>query len=132
MDGRFSIAEALAVEDGKIAAVGDDESVFKLSGPKTEIVDLEGRVLMPGLMDSHVHPTGAAMTEFDHEIPVMESIRDVLDYISARTKVVPEGSLISLRQVFITRLKEQRYPTREELDRAAPKHPVHPTPSSGR
>ncbi len=125
VDGKFSIEEALAVEDGKIIAIGDDESVFKLSGLKTEIVDLEGKVLMPGLMDSHVHPTGAAMTEFDHEIPVMETIQDVLDYISERAKVVPDGSWIHLRQVFITRLKEQRYPTREELDRVAPKHPVH-------
>lgn len=124
VDGRFSIAEAVAVEGGKIIAVGDDESVLRLAGPGTEIIDLEGKVLMPGLMDSHVHPTGAAMTEFDHEIPVMESIKDVLDYITARTKVVPEGSLIFIRQVFITRLKEQRYPTREELDRAAPRHPV--------
>jgi predicted amidohydrolase YtcJ len=113
------------VENGKIIAVGDDETIFKLSGPRTQIVDLEGRVLLPGLMDSHVHPTGAAMTEFDHEIPVMETIQNVLDYISARTKVVPEGSWIYIRQVFITRLKEQRYPTREELDRVAPKHPVH-------
>jgi len=125
VDAKFSIEEALAVEDGKIVAVGDDESIFKLSGPKTEIVDLEGRVLMPGLMDSHVHPTGAAMTEFDHEIPVMETVQDVLDYISARTRVVPEGSWIFIRQVFITRLMEQRYPTRGELDRVAPKHPVH-------
>jgi predicted amidohydrolase YtcJ len=124
-DGKFSIAEAVAVGDGKIIAVGDDDDVFKLSGPGTEIVDLGGRVLLPGLMDSHVHPTGAAMTEFDHVISAMETIQDVLDYITARTKVVPEGSWIHLRQVFITRLKEQRYPTREELDRVAPKHPVH-------
>jgi predicted amidohydrolase YtcJ len=64
------------------------------------------------------------MVEFDHEIPVMETIDDVLSYVKARAAKVPEGEWIGLRQVFITRLKEQRYPTREELDRAAPKHPV--------
>jgi predicted amidohydrolase YtcJ len=64
------------------------------------------------------------MMEFDHPIPVMESIQDVLDYIKGRAKVLPEGAWITVHQVFITRLREQRYPTREELDAAAPKHPV--------
>ena len=80
--------------------------------------------VLPGLMDSHVHPIGASMTEFDHPIPDFESIADVLDYIRARAKVVPEKEWILMDQVFITRLKEQRYPTREELDQAAPNHPV--------
>ena len=64
------------------------------------------------------------MFEFDHEIPSMETIQEVLDYIAARTKVVPEGEWIQTQQVFITRLKEARYPTRAELDKVAPKHPV--------
>src|SRR5256884_423472 len=54
----------------------------------------------------------------------MESIPDVLDYIQARARAVPEGEWIEVHQVFITRLREQRYPTRAELDRAAPRHPV--------
>ncbi len=54
----------------------------------------------------------------------MDSIQDVLDYFAARAKVVPEGQWIALRQVFITRLREQRYPSRAELDAVAPKHPV--------
>jgi predicted amidohydrolase YtcJ len=87
-------------------------------------VDLGGKMVLPGLIDSHVHPTGACMTEFDHPIPDMESIQDVLDYVQARAKVLAEGEWIHVSQVFITRLREQRYPTREELDRAAPKHPV--------
>jgi predicted amidohydrolase YtcJ len=65
------------------------------------------------------------MTEYDHEIPVMETIQDVLDYIATRVKSAPEGSWIYVRQVFITRLKEQRYPKRAELDRVAPKHAVN-------
>ena len=64
------------------------------------------------------------MTEFDHPIPDMETIADVLDYVRARAEVLPEGTWIEVRQVFITRLKEQRYPTKAELDQAAPKHPV--------
>jgi predicted amidohydrolase YtcJ len=75
------------------------------------------------LIDSHVHPE-AAMTEFDHPIPRMESIADVLAYVKQRAQILKEGDWIELRQIFITRLREQRYPTRVELDEAAPKHPV--------
>jgi hypothetical protein len=64
------------------------------------------------------------MHEFDHAVPDMESIQDVLDYIQSRTKVVERGQWIWVNQVFITRLQEQRYPTKEELDRVAPHHPV--------
>lgn len=124
VDERFSLREALAVKDGKLLAVGTSAEVLKLKGPRTEVVDLEGRLVIPGLMDSHVHPTGAAMTEFDHPIPNMESIEDVLAYLRGRAQVVPKGEWISLSQVFITRLREQRYPTRAELDRVAPKHPI--------
>jgi len=54
----------------------------------------------------------------------MESIESVLAYIKQRAAVVPEGDWIALNQVFITRLREQRFPTRQELDEAAPRHPV--------
>ncbi len=123
VDDKFTIHQAIAVEDGKILAVGSDAEVLALKGTTTEVIHLEGRTIMPGLMDSHVHP-GAALTEFDHEMPIMETIQDVLDYIATRVKATPEGSGIVVRQVFITRLKEQRYPTRAELDSVAPKHPV--------
>src|SRR5262249_46291087 len=64
------------------------------------------------------------MTEFDHPVPEMETIQDVLDYIQARARARGAGKWVVVRQVFITRLKEQRYPTRAELDRAAPENPV--------
>jgi predicted amidohydrolase YtcJ len=124
VDSKFHIAEAVAVnEDGTIAAVGDNDEVLALKAGDTQIIDLAGRTLMPGLMDSHVHP-GAAMTEFDHEIPTMVSIADVLAYITSRVKASKPGDLILVRQVFITRLEEKRYPTRAELDRVAPENPV--------
>ena len=124
VDNRFSIQQAVAVREGRILAVGKDRDVLKLKGAGTELNDLKGRMLLPGLMDSHTHPTSASMTEFDHPIPDMETIRDVLDYFAARAKVAKPGDWIVLQQVFITRLREQRYPTRAELDRVAPEHPV--------
>jgi predicted amidohydrolase YtcJ len=123
VDPQFTIVSALAVKNGRIVAVGTDEHVLASRGPATAVFDLEGKLVLPGLIDSHVHP-GAAMTEFDHSIPEMESIDDVLGYVGDRAKALGPGKWIEVHQVFITRLKEQRYPTRQELDEAAPQNPV--------
>src|SRR5437870_9473844 len=122
-DPRFTVHQAIAITTDRIAAVGDNDSVLQLRRPATTVVDLQGKMVLPGLIDSHVHPD-AAMTEFDHPIPEMETIQDVLDYIGKRAGALKDGEWIEVRQVFITRLREQRYPTRAELDRAAPRHPV--------
>jgi predicted amidohydrolase YtcJ len=124
VDHSFSVAEAIAVSGERIVRVGSDSEVLALRGPKTQTIDLAGRMVLPGLIDSHSHPLAASLAEFDHVMPQMDSVQDVLDYFAARAKVVAEGDWLVLRQVFITRLREQRYPTRAELDRAAPKHPV--------
>jgi len=125
VDGGFRIVSAMAIENERISAVGDDAAILALKGDATQIVDLGGRMVLPGLMDSHSHPVGAATYEFDHSVPDIGDIAQLLDYIASRAKTLPEGSLIGISQIFITRLKEQRYPTREELDRVAPKHPVN-------
>ncbi len=124
VDDRFRVLEALAVSGDRIVAVGTDEEVLALAGEHTEKVDLQGRMVLPGLIDSHSHPPPASVYEFDHEIPTMETIADVLAYIRQRAEVVPEGKWIVVQQVFITRLKDRRFPTRQELDEAAPKHTV--------
>ncbi|HET6880249.1 MAG TPA: amidohydrolase [Pirellulales bacterium] len=124
VDREFSLQEAIAVKEGRILAVGGAAEVLQTRGEKTKVIDLEGKTVLPGLADSHVHPTSAAMTEFDHPVPEMESIADVLAYVKSRAAALEEGQWIVVRQVFITRLREQRYPTRAELDEAAPRHPV--------
>lgn len=124
VDRDFSVHEAIAVREGKIDTVGKNEEILALKGEKTELIDLAGKMLMPGLMDSHTHPTGAAMYEFDHAIPEMNSIADVLKYVRGRAEVLDDGEWIFVSQVFITRLAERRYPTKAELDEAAPKNPV--------
>jgi predicted amidohydrolase YtcJ len=120
----FDIAEALAVKGERIVAVGRNADVLRLKGAQTRVVDLQGKTVLPGLIDSHVHSTGASMYEFDHPIPDMDTIEDVLKYVRSRAAVLKPNDWITLSQVFITRLKEQRYPTRAELDRAAPNNPV--------
>jgi predicted amidohydrolase YtcJ len=125
VDADFSIAEAVAIEGDRIVSVGPNADVRKLAGPATRQIDLQGKTVIPGLMDSHTHATGAAMYEFDHTVPDMETIADVLAYIRARADVLEDGEWIRVRQVFITRLRAQRYPTRAELDETAPNNPVY-------
>jgi predicted amidohydrolase YtcJ len=124
VDHDFSIHEAIAVKGDRLSQVGSNKDVLKARGPNTTVVDLAGKMVLPGLIDSHTHPSDACMTEFDHPIPEMETIADVLEYIHMRAEVVGPERWVVVRQVFITRLKEQRYPTRDELDRVAPRNPV--------
>jgi len=124
VDPSFSIVEAIAVRGDRILAVGTTADMKKHAGAGTRVIDLKGKTVLPGLIDSHMHPPAASMYEFDHEVPDMETIADVLRYVRSRADMLPDGQWISLSQVFITRLKEQRYPTRAELDEAAPRNPV--------
>ncbi|MBL9186020.1 MAG: amidohydrolase [Opitutaceae bacterium] len=126
VDADFSVREAFAVRGGKIIAVGSSREIRALARDGvTTVRDLGGRMVLPGLIDSHVHAPAAAVFELDHAIPDMETIRDVLDYIAARARIVPAGQWIQTSQIFITRLRESRFPTRAELDAVAPRHPVN-------
>jgi len=120
----FAIAEAVAVKDGRIAAAGSNGEILRMKNARTIMVDLGGKMVLPGLIDSHVHSAGASMYEFDHPIPDMDTIADVLAYVRSRAASIAPGEWITLSQVFITRLREQRYPSRAELDEAAPRNPV--------
>lgn len=123
-DERFTIAEALAIRGERIVAVGSDEDILKLRGPQTKSLDMQGRNVLPGLYDSHIHPVGAATSELGEPLPYLQSLKDVFAYIRKKTQELPEGEWIVLRFAFPTRLAEARFPTRAELDEAAPKHPV--------
>ncbi|MDF1752740.1 MAG: amidohydrolase family protein [Verrucomicrobiales bacterium] len=122
VDSEFSIAEAMAVRGDRIVAIGSNQEIEMYRSE--QVIDLNGGTVIPGLIDSHVHATGASMYEADHKIPDFETISDVLKYVKRRAKEVEEGEWIQMSQVFITRLRERRYPTRKELDRAAPGTPV--------
>ena len=62
VDTQFSIREAIAMRDGKITAVGSNSDVRKQAGPQTHVVDLQGRTVIPGLIDSHIHAIRAGQT----------------------------------------------------------------------
>jgi hypothetical protein len=125
VDPQFRIADSIAIRGDRILATGSRSEIALLAGPGTRQIDLRGKTMLPGLSDSHVHAAQAAMYEFDHPVPDMETLADVLAYMRSRAAVAKPGDWIVLTQVFITRLREQRFPTRAELDAAAPRNPVY-------
>lgn len=124
VDRNFHVAQAMAIRADRVLAVGSNEEIEKLAGPATRQIDLQGKMVLPGLIDSHVHPGMASIYEFDHELPEMQTVADVLAHVRQRAAVLPPGQWICIDQVFITRLRDRRFPTRQELDEAAPNHPV--------
>jgi hypothetical protein len=124
VDANFKVVEAMAIQGDRIVAVGSNDEILALAGPETRQIDLHGKTVLPGLIDSHLHAVASAMYEFDHPVPDMETIADVLQYLKGRAASLQAGQWVTLSQVFVTRLREQRYPTRQELDQVAPKNPV--------
>ena len=123
VDPSFRVAEAIAVRDGRIAAVGSDREILAQRGPATRVIDLEGRTVLPGLADSHVHALSAGLSEFREKLPPLDSFAAVQDYIRRRARVTPKGEWIVVPRTFPTRLREMRMPTREVLD-VDSDHPV--------
>src|ERR1044072_8604767 len=74
VDGQLTVAQAVAVKSGKIVAVGSDSAILQAErGPRTEVIDLQGRTVLPGLVDAHVHALEAALSEFRGPIPALDS-----------------------------------------------------------
>src|SRR4051812_24598953 len=93
VDNQFSTGDALAVRDGKIAAVGTTEEVRKLAGPQTRVIDLQGRTVIPGLIDSHLHAIRAALS-FSTEVNWIgaSSLEDALGRIRDAARTMKPGA----------------------------------------
>src|SRR5215471_4247791 len=113
-------AQAVAIQGDRFTAVGSNADVLKLAGLRTQKIDLGGKCVVPGIIETHVHPIGAALSEIDGPVPVVHSIAELQAYIRAQDKKLPPGRLIFVPKVYSTRLTDHRYPTRYELDEAAP------------
>lgn len=123
VDPQFSIRQAVAVKGGKITAVGTDAVVLKERGAGTRVVDLKGRTVLPGLIDSHVHALEAGLSEYRAPLPPLDSIAAIQAFIREKAKTTPKGQWIVVPRTFPTRIAEMQMPTRETLD-VAPEHPV--------
>ena len=125
VDEGFTIAEAFAVEGGRFTAVGTDEEVRALAGEGTEVVDLAGRTVIPGLIDSHLHQIGAALNAPRVSLLEARTMEDVRDAIAARVAETPPGEWVLASSAWHESvLDEGRLPTRADLDAVSPDHPV--------
>jgi predicted amidohydrolase YtcJ len=127
VDAQFSIAQALAVRDGKVLALGRTAEIRRLAGPATRVVNLGGRTVIPGLIDSHLHAIRAALS-FSTEVNWIgaPSLAVALQRISAAARDMPPGAwLIVAGGWNEQQFAEQRRPTQAELEAAAPNNPVY-------
>lgn len=125
VDGKFSIAEAAAVDDGKFVAVGNRASVMRSAGPGTRVYDLGGKTVLPGFNDTHVHLTSGENLELQVDLTKVRSIADIQNAIAARVRTSKPGEwIIGTRGWWEYNLSEGRLPTRFDLDKVAPNNPV--------
>lgn len=125
VDQQFSIARAAAVRDGRFVAVGNDADVMKSAGPKTRIVDLHGKTVLPGFNDTHVHLTAGEELPLQVDLTHISSIKQIQQAIAERVNQVKSGDwIVGTRGWWEYQLAEGRLPTREDLDAAAPDNPV--------
>ena len=125
-------AEALAVKDGRIEAVGARGDIEALAGPGTARIDLEGRTLVPGFNDSHVHvwKVGQLLTGI-LDLRATGSLEELKASVRRRDRELPEGAWLLGRGYNEQFLAEGRQPTRWDLDLAAPNRPVALTRTCG-
>lgn len=124
LDEQGSIADSVLIHRGQIVAVGDESGEIA-SGAR--VIDLDGRTVIPGLFDSHMHFIRATLRP-GHDMRTIEfanSIEGLLDAIRSRAATVPSGEWITAIGGWdpIQFLGENRFPTIGELNSAAPSHP---------
>lgn len=119
-------ATALAIAGERILAVGDDATIGAMAGPGTRRIDLAGRAVVPGFNDAHIHlwKEGMLLGQVNARPSAAPSIAALVDAFAARAAATPAGQWIEGRGYDETRLDERRHPTRYDMDRAAPRHPV--------
>ncbi len=133
VDEDFNIAEAVAVKDGKFVAFGTDQDMKTWRGEATEIIDLKGKMVLPGLIDSHLHMvrSGTFLSQINCRTPPMSSIADIMAAVKEEAAEAKTGEWIQGRGWDQAKLAEHRDPTRWDLDEAAPDNPVCLTRTCG-
>jgi len=126
MDQADSIVESAAIKDGKFLAVGSTSEIMESAGDRTEIIDLKHQTVLPGIIDSHTHPSLAAslVTEINCRQPAVQCIGDILRMVRERADELGPGIWVRGGNFNDSKLSEKRHITRWELDQAAPHNPV--------
>jgi hypothetical protein len=125
VDSAFSLAQSVAVKDGRIIAVGTNEKIAPLMGERTRVYDLAGKVVIPGLQDSHIHflPLGR---DVSREVDLTYAM-NAEEIVSAAAEVLDRRRLPAGEWLVGWRWDQYKYPrmvTRWELDAIAPANPV--------
>lgn len=124
IDAKRTTAQALAIKNGLILYVGDDQTVHGLAGESTQVIDLMGRTATPGLIDAHCHLSACGMlgtVYVDVSWPKVFTVEDMQAKVAERIAVTPEGEWV-VGSGWVTFGGE--YPTKHDLDPVSPKHPV--------
>lgn len=126
LDRRNPTAQAVAITEGVFAAVGHDQEVMALAGPNTRIVDLEGRRVLPGLIDNHLHIIRGGLN-FNMELrwDGVRSLGQAMEMLKRQVAVTPPPQWVRVVGGFTEhQFAEKRLPTIAELNAAAPDTPV--------
>jgi predicted amidohydrolase YtcJ len=123
-DPRQPRASAVAVARGRFLAVGKDKEIRELATSGTEILDLEGRLALPGMTDAHFHFYHWALGRQELALADVAHFKELLERVKARAQETPPGHWILGQGWNESDWPEHRMPTRDDLDAAAPSHPV--------
>lgn len=124
MDPNQPTATAFAVRDGKFLAVGAAAEIDSLRGPQTQVLDLEGAPVLPGLCDAHIHFTHYALGLQRIDIFEVPSLQEMCQRIATKVQSTPPGQWLVGWGWNQTLWSENRFPTRQDLDTITPDHPV--------
>lgn len=125
VDDRFTIAEAFAVEDGAFSAVGSEDEVMALRGRATIVVDLNGGIVLPGLIDAHGHLAGLGELKVGVvDLTGTRSYEEVIERVADRAGRTEPGAWIIGRGWDHESWPEREMPVHGPLSEAVPDHPV--------
>jgi predicted amidohydrolase YtcJ len=129
VDDAFTVVEALAIRDGKVAAVGTTREIEALRGDRTRVIDLKGRTVLPGFYDSHLHVRADPPRSVD--LGDARSVEEIQEKVRRKAEELGPGEWVTGRDWAEDDLQEKRRPTRLDLDAAAPDNPVTLTRAGG-
>jgi len=117
-------ANALCIRNGNITCVGSAEDVGRQALPGTTVLDAGGATVVPGLIDSHMHLAQTGISASSLDLVNASSIEEIVELVCQTAREIPEGMVVYGIGMDDAHLKDNRYPTRQELDAAVLRHPV--------